>query len=186
MTGLHCRFGLFPMKITIDVRLPFPRSTVYTTYRDKMLDLVPYLPNVRAIELQSRREMETGTQLITVWHGGGSIPVPARAFLSEDLLSWTDYSTWKADEFVVDWRTETHAFTEAVRSTGRNRFIEEGNGTRIESRGELHIDTQQLKGIPSFIAGSIAQTIEDLLGQQIGTNFQQMGTGAVRYLQKHH
>ncbi len=175
---------MFAMKIALAVRLPFPRSVVYATYRDKMLDLVPYMANVRAIELQSRQDGEAETQLVTVWHGGGSIPGPARAFLSEDLLSWTDYATWKSTDFSVDWRTETHAFTEAVRSGGRNLFLEDGDGTRIESRGELNIDTKQLKGIPSFVAGSIASTIEDLLGKQIDSNFKEMGAGVSRYLQQ--
>jgi len=37
------------MKLDVSVEIPFPREQVYATYRDKLPDLVPYLPNVRGI-----------------------------------------------------------------------------------------------------------------------------------------
>ena len=43
------------MIISVDTRLLFPRSLVYATYRDKLVELVPYLPNVQRIEVKSRR-----------------------------------------------------------------------------------------------------------------------------------
>jgi len=39
--------------------------------------------------------------------------------------------------------------TEAVHCAGKNRFLEDGSGTLIESRGELTINTKQIKGYRS-------------------------------------
>lgn len=172
------------MQISVDTHLPFPRSLVYTTYRDKLIDLVPYMPNVRQIQLTSTREEEGLLYLVHQWRGGGKIPPAARAFLSEDLLSWTNDSIWNNSEFTTQWQIKTHAFTEAVHCAGKNRFIEDSNGTKIESRGKLIIDPNGLSGVPKFFAGSVASTIENLLSQQIEPNFLQMSEGVQKYLQQ--
>ena len=40
------------MQLVADARIPFARPLVFATYRDKLADLVPYLPNVRAIDVK--------------------------------------------------------------------------------------------------------------------------------------
>ena len=170
------------MLISTDTLIPFPRSLVYTTYRDQLMALIPYLPNVRAIELKSRRTEGDRLYSVNEWHGGGEIPVAARAILSESMLSWTEYNTWNEADFTVEWRIQTHAFTEAVRCGGKNRFYAEGNTTRIESRGELVIDSHQIKGIPSFLTGGVAHVVEEFLSSKIQPNLLQMGEGVTHYL----
>ena len=44
------------MKLSAESVLPFPREVVYRAYRDRLVELVPFLPNVRAIEVQSRKD----------------------------------------------------------------------------------------------------------------------------------
>lgn len=172
------------MKITTSVYVPYPRLLVYATYRDKLIDVVPFLPDVRQIEIQSRREENGRVYFTNIWHGGGEIPVLARAILNESMLSWTDYATWHDAEFTTEWRIKPHAFTEAVYCAGKNQFLEAGNGTRIESRGELTIDPRKITGVPSFLAGKIGQTVEEFLGQKIEPNLLQVSQGVQRYLEQ--
>ncbi len=134
------------MFISVDTHIPFPRSLVYATYRDKLVELVPYLPNVRRIEFKSRREEGDLIHFVNEWHGGGEIPVVARAVLSEAMLSWTDLATWNESKFMTEWHIKTHAFTEAVHCAGEHRFKEVDRVTLIETRGELAINTKQIKG----------------------------------------
>jgi hypothetical protein len=171
------------MQLSTQLYIPFPRSLVYATYRDALIQLVPYMPNVRQIDLVLRKEQANGLQLVHEWHGGGEIPAAMRAFLSEDLLSWTNYASWNDDTFVTDWRNETHAFRDAVSCSGTNRFRENGTGTRVESSGKLVIDAERLHGVPRLMQGMVAHTVEDLLGKQIEPNFLQMGDGVRRYLE---
>jgi hypothetical protein len=173
------------MIISTDIWIPFPRSLVYATYRDKLLDLVPYMPNVQRIAVQSRSEQSGLIHLVNEWQGGGEIPVAARMFLNENLLSWTDYTTWNDAEFTADWRNQTHAFTEAVHCAGKNRFLEKGGKTLVETRGELIIDPQKLKHVPHFLTHQIAHLIEGVLSKTIAPNLQHMGEGVSRYLQDH-
>jgi len=168
----------------VDVFVPFPREQVYLTYRDRLLDLLPYLPNVRRIEMKQNRQEAGLLHQVQDWHGGGDIPAAARAFLSEDLLTWTNTTLWNDADCTADWRIQTHAFTEAVRCHGSNRFAEIERGTRIISQGTLNIDPQHLHGVPGFFRGAIAHTVEELLGSRIGPNFQQMAAGVTQYLQR--
>lgn len=172
------------MIVSSSVRLPFPRPLVYVTYRDKLAEIVPYLANVQQIDVKLRREENGLIHLVNEWHGGGEIPAIARAILSEAMLSWTDYATWNDAEFTTDWRIETHAFTEAVCCSGKNRFLDEGDSTLIESRGELSIDSQKLTGVPFFLAAKVGQTVEDFLSKKIEPNLVQVSEGVRHYLEK--
>lgn len=172
------------MIVSSSVYLPFPQPLVYLTYRDKLVEIVPFLANVQQIEIKSRREANGLIYFTNIWHGGGEIPPLARAIISEAMLSWTDYATWNEAQFTTDWQIETHAFTEAVYCKGKNHFLAEGSGTRIQSRGELKIDPQKLTGVPFFLAGTVGQTVEDFLGKKIEPNLLQVSEGVRHYLEK--
>src|SRR5580704_12140959 len=124
------------MEIRADARIPFPREIVFAAYRDEITDLLPYLPNVRSIEVKSRKEEGGVIEFVNEWRGGGDIPGAIRAVLSESVLAWTDYAAWHADDMRCEWRTETHAFTDAVTCKGINRFVVDGDArTLLEIRG---------------------------------------------------
>jgi hypothetical protein len=172
------------MIISANTRINFPRSLVYATYRDKLKELVPYMSNVRDIQVTSRRQEGEKIYTINEWHGGGEIPSVARAFLSDSMLSWTEYNTWNAEELSVDWKIQTHAFTEAVKCGGKNIFLEDDQGTLIESRGELKIEPQNIQGVPFFLVGQVASVVEDFLSKKIEPNLSQMSEGVRLFLEK--
>ena len=173
------------MIISLNTRLPFPRALVYRTYRDKLIELLPYMPNVREIEIKSKREENGRLYCINEWRGGGEIPAVARAVISEDMLSWTEHNVWNEAEFTLEWRIKTHAYTAAVQCGGKNRFIEAGDATVIENRGKLVIDQDKLEGIPPFLRGGVASIVEDFLGKKVEPNLVQMGQGVCAYLKQH-
>ncbi|GAA6618763.1 hypothetical protein [Scytonema sp. NUACC26] len=172
------------MLISTETYIPFPRPLVYATYRDKLVELVPYLPNVRHVEVKSRTEKGDRIYFVNEWHGGGEIPAVARAVLSETMLSWTDIATWNESEFTAEWRIKTHAFTEAVRCAGVHRFKEADRGTLIETRGEIVIDTKQIKGVPQMLTGIVGHTVEDFLSKNIRPNILQISKGVHHYLEQ--
>src|SRR5579883_2326273 len=172
------------MIISADTYVPFPRPLVYTVYRDKLLEVVPYLPNVRQIEIKSRLEEDKRVHFVNEWHGGGDIPAIVRTVLSEAILSWTDFATWDESNFTTVWRIKTHAFTEAVHCVGKNTFLEKNGVTLIESRGELIIDTKQIKNVPQLLVGSVGRSVEDFLGKKIEPNLQQVAEGVRLYLEQ--
>jgi hypothetical protein len=171
------------VKLHADAVLPFARPVVFTAYRDRLLDLLPFLPNVRRIELGSSVREGSVTERINVWHGGGEIPAVARAVISEAMLSWTDRARWDEDAFVCDFRVETHAFTEAVCCEGRHTFVEDGAGTRIETRGVLAIDATKVKAVPRLFASRVGHLVEEFLAAKIEPNLIEVTRGLGRYLQ---
>ena len=46
------------MLLSADSTLAFPRPLVFSTYRDHLVDLVEFLPNIRAIEVESKKEVD--------------------------------------------------------------------------------------------------------------------------------
>jgi hypothetical protein len=170
------------MQITCDAIIHHPRKLVYETYRDKLTELLPYLPNIRGIEIKKREQDGNIVKFVNVWHGGGDIPTIARAFLSESMLAWTDFATWREDAFECDWRTETHAFTEAVTSQGMNRYFEVDGGTRLEIRGDMTIDAAKIKGVPRLLAGKVGRAVEEFLVKTISKNLLDVSKGLERYL----
>lgn len=173
------------MEIVADARIPFPREIVFAAYRDEITDLLPYLPNVRSIEIKSRKEEGAVVEFVNEWRGGGDIPAAIRAVLSESVLAWTDYAAWHADSLRCDWRTETHAFTDAVTCKGTNRFLADGDAaTLLEIRGSLAIDAKKIRGVPSFMAGKVGRMVEEFLVNKIQANLVETAKGLAKYLEE--
>jgi len=171
------------MRIESDSVIKYPLELTYRTYRDDLPEFVVHLPNVRSIRVESREEADGEVRLVNVWDGGGDIPAAIRHVLSEDMLSWTDYATWCDADRTCEWTIKTHAFEEAVRCSGTNRFIEiDDTRTRLEIRGDLSIDLKKVKGVPSFLAGSLGRTVEQFLVKQITTNLTSVSAGLSTYL----
>jgi hypothetical protein len=175
------------MEISADARIPFSREIVFAAYRDEIHDLLPYLPNVRGIDVKSRKDNGPIAEFVNEWRGGGDVPAALRAVLSESVLSWTDYATWNADNLVCDWRTQTHAFTDAIQCHGRNTFIDDGvDRTLLEIRGSLEIDPKKIRGVPGFLAGKVARSIEEFLVGKIQSNLVETAKGLAKYLEERH
>ena len=144
---------------------------MFATYRDETLALSRYLPDVRGVEIRSRKEEGSIVEVVSEWRGGGDIPTVARAILSESMLSWTDSTRWNADTFACDFRTETRALSEAFRCSGQTLFAEDGaGGTRMSVRGVLTIDASKIRGVPGFLAGRVGRAIEEAIGGSIQRN----------------
>lgn len=173
------------MEIKTDVTLPFPRARVFVTYRDRLNDLLVFLPNIRGLAIKSRDGEGGVVRLVNEWKGGGEIPSVARGFLSESMLAWTDHATWKEAEHVCAWRTEVHAFPGALQSSGENRFVELPDGrTRIEFRGQLVCDASKVPGVPKLLSRSLNGTIEKIFVGKIQENLTAVGEGIGKLLAK--
>jgi hypothetical protein len=172
------------MELRADATIPFPRRIVFAAYRDELDHVLKYLPNIRGIEVKSRKEDGPRVEMVNVWRGGGDIPAAARAVISEAMLTWTDYATWHGDEWACDWRIETHSMTEAVHCGGRNVFLEDGpDKTVLQIRGKLEIDARKIRGVPGIFAGKVGRTVEEFLGGKIQPNLVETIKGLQKYLE---
>jgi hypothetical protein len=171
------------MDLTADARIPFPRKVVFAAYRDDMARLLPYLPNVRAIEVESRKENGPIVEIVNKWRGGGEIPSAVRVVLSEQMLAWVDYARWDEDALACEWRTETPALSQSLKSGGRNVFLDDGSGkTWLQVRGSLDIDARKIPGVPGFFAGSVGRLAEAFLIEKVQANLLETARAMAKYL----
>jgi hypothetical protein len=158
---------------------------VFCVYRDRLVELVEFLPNIRRIEEKLREDLDGVTRIVNEWTGGGEIPSAARAVLSEGMLSWIDFATWNESDHTCQWRIETKSFREAVSCQGTSTFLEVPEGTRLEIRGQLEIDAAKIRGVPKLLAKRVGITVEDFLVKKITPNLLSVSDGLRRYLTKH-
>lgn len=173
------------MDLSAEATIRQPRDAVFRVYRDELVQLLPYLPNVRDIEVKSREQQGDRVSMVNVWHGGGDIPAAVRKILSDSMLSWTDYAEWNESDHSCTWRSESHSFKDAVNSQGRNVFLESGAGSSvIRIGGRIDVDAAKIKGVPRLLAGTIGPVIEKFLVKQIQDNLQEVARGVDRYLRE--
>ena len=174
------------MEIRADARIPFPRDIVFTAYRDEIADLLPYLPNVRSIEIKSRKESGRGHRVRQRMarrrrHPGGRSGRPERVGSGVDGLR--DVAR-RLDVAATGEPRPTRSPTRSP-ARGRNTFVADGDGkTLLEIRGSLEIDAKKIRGVPSFLAGKIGRTVEEFLVAKIQANLVETAKGLAKYLEE--
>ncbi|MFT3708206.1 MAG: hypothetical protein QM817_11185 [Archangium sp.] len=171
------------MRIDVTADIAFPKDRVFAAYRDHLVDLVPYLTNVRAITITSRVDEGEIVKFVNRWKGGGEIPAAVRKVLSAELLEWDDLATWNAKDFTTQWQTIVPAFKDAVDARGMNTFIEPRPGvTTLKIAGELKVDATKVKGVPRILAGTVGSAVEAFLVSAIKPNLAAVAKGVEKYL----
>lgn len=172
------------MHLDATAEIPFPPRQVFEVYRDKLPELVPYLPNIREIVVQRRSEEGEEVRLLNRWKGGGEIPAAIRSLLA-DKLEWDDDARWDASHLTTEWRISVPAFRDAFRCEGRNRFEALGaDRTRFVIEGELTVDGSRIPGVPKLVGRTLAPIAERFLVGAIRPNLLAVSKGVERYLRE--
>lgn len=154
-----------------------PLEIVWSTIRDHIADLVPYLDDVAAIETQHRDEDEQGAiNLVNLWRADVAIPKVASGIIDPDKLTWLDYASWQPEQYLCQWRIEPGFFSEQIKCEGSTRYEPAigGRGTRITFEGDITIVPGELPGVPGFMQKSVASTIESFVTSLIPKNFRKV------------
>ena len=105
--------------------------------------------------------------------------------LEERFLSWDDHAVWDESRWICEWIIQPHSLRDAVRCTGRCEFVElDADRTRFQVRGELAIGFDRVRGVPSFLAGSLGHTVESFLVRQITANLSAVSDALTAYLRE--
>jgi hypothetical protein len=176
------------MKLEADSRIAFPRPLVFSTYRDRLPQLVPHLPNIKAITVEKREDAPGGqagiTKMVNLWEGKSEIPKVAQSIIKPEMIAWIDHATWNENEWTVEWRIETKLFTDNIRCAGKNRYIDDGASTLLEIRGQLDIDLKGIPGVPRILAGTIAPTVEKFVIGMLTPNLTSVAKGLESFLKE--
>lgn len=170
------------MRIDVDARVPFDRELVFKTYRDNLPELVPYLPNVKSIEVLERKDEGPTSTLKNLWTAKGEIPKIAQGFLKPEMLSWYDFATWNQGSFSNEWRIQMRVMEKVVDCRGANTFEAEGSGTVLHIRGELNLNLKEVPGVPRFLAGTAGPAVEKFVVGLLKPNLVEVSKGIEQYL----
>lgn len=153
---------------------------------NRMDEVVPYMPSIESIELKEKQAGADGTvRIVRYWQGSSdSVPVALRAFVSKDLLGWTDTAIWHPAEYKVEWDLAT-SLSRLYECGGTNYFEPDPkdpkNRTRIRITGNLAVHPERLPGVPRFIAARLGPQIETWILEMLTPNLTDVAKGLQGY-----
>ena len=176
------------MKVEADVRIAFPREIAFRAYRDELPALVPYLPNVRSIEVKETESpfegQATRTRKLNLWRANVDVPSFAQSILKPDMLAWDDHAVWDEADWTCAWRVAPHFFADRIRCSGKNQFIADGDGVILKIRGDLSIEAKGLPGVPKLLAGTVNAGVEKFIVALLTPNLTSVSKGLDAYLKQ--
>lgn len=174
------------MKFNLVDEIPWPRDVVFETHRDKLEQLVAYLPNVDGVDVRTRETDGDVVRLVNVWSGSSSdVPALIRPVLKPDLLTWVDRATWDRGRWRCDWDIELNALPGAITARGYNLFQDEGDETVIQIQGEFVVHPDRIPGVPTMVARRAQGTIEKFVIGLLEPNMRLSNRAVEQYLDEH-
>jgi hypothetical protein len=174
------------MQINASSLIHHPLERVYRAYKDELVQIAAFMPNIKEILVLSREEVPGGAKLHNEWAGKGEIPKVVRGILKPEMVRWDDYAAWDDTNHLCHWEIKTRAFTDNVTCRGINRMTAEGEGaTRVTLQGNLDVHLQGIPGVPGFLAKGIAPQVEKFIIALITPNLEQVNQALERYLDAH-
>lgn len=168
-------------------RTRHPRALVYRTHRDEIVAITSHLEAVKSVELRKRTVHAGGRlELTHRWQGTrAALPPLVRAMIPEELLVWSQRTTWDNHGWVADWVIEVHALGPALACSGRNAYFEEPDGgCRIEVTGDFAFrpdQVPQLAGVPAAAVPVVERAVVAMIVPLI----KQSGAAVASYLDAH-
>jgi len=165
------------LHIESDDFLKHPAAEVYPLVRDRLPELLPYLPDVASIAQQSyARESETRVRIVNRWTARAKLPAAAMKFLPPEVLSWTDRALWKDDAYCVDYMLVGFGYE----VHGINSFTPHEGGTLLRVVADVTIKPEQLK-IPRLVFKRVFPMVEGVVKQAVQPNLTALARGLRDY-----
>lgn len=154
-----------------------PASEVYPLVRDRLPELLPFLPDVETIEqLTYDRRSDTRVHIVNRWRARSKIPSAAQRFVPADVLVWTDTADWEDEHFHVRYHLEGFGYE----VTGINSFGPEGTGTRLKVTADVVIHPERFK-VPKMLFNRVFPKIEGVVRSAVQPNLTALARGLRDY-----
>ena len=161
------------MKINSESRISHPLSAVYSVYRDRLPEVVAFLPDIKEIRVESRQQTPAGLKLHNRWIADREIPRMVQSFVKPHMLHWNDYAEWDDASARCDWVLQIPAFPDNVAASGRTALFADGNNTRVVLTGELEINPN-FPALPKLLARRLAPQLEKFIVMLITPNLERV------------
>jgi len=165
------------MHIESEDRLDRPVSDVYPLVRDRLPELLPYLPDVEQIVESSReRTSETRVSVINQWKAKPKVPGMVAKFVPPEVFGWKDTALWKDDETTVEYRLEGFGYE----VDGTTEFVPDGEGTTIRVTATVTIHPETFK-IPRLVFKKVFPLLEGTIKKAVQPNLTALARGLRAY-----
>lgn len=173
------------MRFTVTDEIGFPRHKVYPAIRDRIEELIDYLPNVDSIEVLERRIDGPVRHFVKRWQASATeIPVLLRPAIKREYLQWVDHATWNEADYTTTWHHDLTFLEGALSARGVNRYIDEGDVTVFELEGEFTIHPEKLTFLPGPLARKLAPSIERFVVEMIKPNLRSTNQAIEQWLEE--
>ena len=164
-------------------RIAKPVEVVYPLVRDRLSEIVPYMPNIERIDVVERQDMGGGrTRVVNQWFAKADVPAVAKKFLKPDVLSWKDLALWDDERRQVEYTLESRLARDLYDARGTNSFRPSADGgTDLTIRCELVIHADRIPGVPKFLARQFIPAIEAFIRKLLEPNLMSLSDGLNRY-----
>jgi len=171
------------VRFTITDELPYPLDLVFETHRDRLEELVDYLPNIDNVETRSRTEENGVVKLENLWTAAESdIPAPLRPLLKSEYLTWLDRAEWDENTHRCKWNIQLTVLPDAITAKGENSFREEDGETIIDMTGEFKVHPERIPGVPAFVAKRAAPALEKFIVGLLQPSLRKSNAAVVEYI----
>ena len=172
------------MRFNITDELPHPLDLVFEVHRDKLEELVEYLPNIESVETVSRVEEGSVTRLENHWTGASSdVPAVIRPLIKSEYLTWIDRAEWDAETHRCKWEITINALPGAITARGENAFREEDGETIVDMTGEFIVHPERIPGVPAFVAKRAVPALEKFVVGLVQPNLRKSNAAVVEYIE---
>lgn len=165
-----------------------PLDDVYLLVRDRLQEIVPYLPNIRKIEVLSHQHKNNNQQTETLnhWYAQVEIPSIAQKFIKEELFAWKDKAIWDNQNYHVNYELESFWGKDLYKAIGRNSFKKVSeNQTELTVSCQVTIHPDKVPGVPKFLVSKVLPTVEEMIKKILEPNLSQLGVGLNKYYAAH-
>ena len=171
-------------KVEKKISLAAPRSEVWKTYRDELMNIGKTMPAVESIETLSREKNGKIVRLENKWIISGNIPKAIRNVIPKNLLTYKDIAVWDESKMICFFEEEPFDGSGIYYCKGQNVFEESEKGTILTIKLELTIYPEKIPGIPSFLIRPIISNIEKFVSREVAKNLEATAKLVVAYSNK--
>jgi hypothetical protein len=169
------------MEFRVPQHLSHPVESVFAAYRDRLVDLVPYLDEIESIEVVERREDGGKTYITNRWRAkSATVPVVVRPFFPKNALAWLDRAVWDPAARTCSWEYELGTAPGLVRCSGVNYFRPRDGGSTLEIVGNLQVDLKAIH-VPAIFRGA-GPHVESYVVGRVRPNLERVGPAVERWL----
>ena len=170
------------MRIQSESIIHHPLTLVYDAYRNRLPEVAQYIPDIREIRVHLVDERDGGAEIHNEWISDTEMPRGINKIIRPEHMRWDDYAIWDDKNHWVDWKIKTRVFSESVHCSGRNRFVAEGDQTRVILEGDLQINIASIPGVPRIIGNRLKPKVERFIVKLVTPNLKRVNACLQTYL----